>query len=135
MLFFLRQGKKKFVGNDEVLYAFTKNDENPMKYNPLTETRERAYGSPGKRALKFVPTTAFVIVCIIGVVFAGVVAIYVKSLGGKWSVVGSIANFLSIVLFQSLYNVVSKQLNDWENWQTRDEWEDSFIKKYVLKKI
>ena len=125
-------GTEQFVSNDEVLYAFTKNEENPMKYNPLTETKERAYGSRWKRAAKFIPTTTFVFVCIVGVAFAGLVAIYVKTLGGNWSVVGSVGSFVSIVLFQSLYEKVGGKLNDWENWQTRDEWEDAFIKKLFL---
>eukprot|EP01045_Picozoa_sp_COSAG04_P010237 COSAG04_NODE_620_length_11861_cov_65.414215_2_plen_100_part_00 len=30
-----------------------------------------------------------------------------------WSVVGSLANFLSIAIFTSLYNHFAKRLNDW----------------------
>jgi Ca2+-binding EF-hand superfamily protein len=125
-------GTEQFVSNDDTLYAFSQNEENPYKFNPLTNTNERAYGSRWKRLIKFVPTTMFVLVCIAGVALAGLVAIYVKTLGATWNAIGSMGNFLSIVLFQSLYNIVSERLNDWENWQTRDEWEDSFIKKLFL---
>ena len=71
---------------------------------------------------------------------------------------GSLANFLSIAIFTSLYNHFAKRLNDWvrrprgpdvfdsrhlcepdrlergvlciqENWMTNIEWEDAFVKK------
>ena len=67
-----------------------------------------------------------------GVVLSGLFAIYIKAQGSTWSIVGSNLNFLSIVLFQMLYNFVSERLNDWENWQTQDEWDNSFIQKLFL---
>ena len=53
-------GTEHVVTHDSTRYAFTKNEENPLKYNPLTEINERSYGSRIKRAAKFVPTLIFV---------------------------------------------------------------------------
>lgn len=125
-------GTEHAVTTEHTRYAFTRNEENPYKYNPLTETNERAYGPSLSRAAKFVPTIIFVLVCVGGVALAGMCAIYIKAQGPVWNALGSNLNFLSIVIFQSLYNVVSERLNDWENWQTQDEWDNSFIKKLFL---
>ena len=36
-----------------------------------------------------------------------------------WSIVGSLANFLSIAIFTSLYNHFAKRLNDWVRRHSR----------------